>query len=321
MKNFFTLVFSVFALSAMAQNEVKIYFNHLMGDEALTMNTVTTADGGYELTFTRVEYYISGIQLIHDGGQVTDVADTYLLVDAETTNAVSLGTFNVEHLEGLKFYIGVDEAHNHLDPGSYPADSPLSPQIPTMHWGWASGYRFVCLEGWTAPGQSLIYQIHALGDDYYYANNLDADITAVNGELNIGLQANYLNMLLGIDVSSGLVVHGTYDEAIALLQNMSIAVFEIADFEFTATQDVLDKQAVSLFPNPANNLIQLKIDRPTNNDLQITIQDLSGKHLMALPGVIGMQEISVANLPAGIYLLRVTQNGSLVDVEKLVIGR
>ena len=71
-----------------------------------------------------------------------------------------LGSHDITTLESVRFGVGRSE-HNHLDPSAYPGDHPLAPQLPSMHWGWASRYfhRFG-MEGWAGEG-FLKLQIHA----------------------------------------------------------------------------------------------------------------------------------------------------------------
>ncbi|MBR9919992.1 MAG: T9SS type A sorting domain-containing protein [Bacteroidetes bacterium] len=322
MKNIFTSLICLFALSLNAQTDVNIHFNHLLGGDDFQLESVFTAQGDYDANITRLEYYISQIELIHDGGQVTPVEDTWLLVDASETNSVYLGNFDVQQLEGMNISIGVEESVNHLDPGAYPADHPLAPQIPPMHWGWAAGYRFVCLEGLTSTNQSLIYQIHALGDDNYFTQEMTADLSAVDGVLDIGLEGEYLNMFINVDVSGGEVVHGDYGVAIKLLQNMTSEVFSVKEPVITTSaKQVYEEELVSFFPNPATETIYLQLENIEAKDMVVSIQDISGKMLIQRTAFDGTQEVSIASLPVGAYIIQVVADGRLVDADKLIINK
>ncbi|MBK7335009.1 MAG: hypothetical protein IPJ00_02100 [Saprospirales bacterium] len=101
-----------------------------LGEQPFALDQTATAPGEYAFQVTRMQYYISEIKLIHDGGQVTPVTDLYLLVSAEKDDQFDLGSFALENIEGIEFSIGVDEAHNHLDPALYSTHHPLALHNP-----------------------------------------------------------------------------------------------------------------------------------------------------------------------------------------------
>jgi len=74
---------------------------------------------------------------------------TYFLVKP-TLGKQKLGVVNAGHYHYLNFNVGIDEATNNqteADFTAWPSNHPLSFQIPTMHWSWATGYIFVNIEG------------------------------------------------------------------------------------------------------------------------------------------------------------------------------
>ena len=77
----------------------------------------------------------------------TAIPNKWVLVNASEATEVDLGSHDVTNVEAVHFHIGVDSSVNHSDPASYPMGHPLAPVFPSMHWGWAAGYRFVAIEG------------------------------------------------------------------------------------------------------------------------------------------------------------------------------
>ncbi len=55
-------------------------FNHLLADQAFSYYQATTVEGDYDLKIDRLEYYLSEIEITHDGGIVTAIDDLYLPV-------------------------------------------------------------------------------------------------------------------------------------------------------------------------------------------------------------------------------------------------
>ena len=159
-------------LQILAQNEVVFNIHQKMGEQSFQFNVPVKNNLGNDFEFTRLQYYISEISIIHDGGQKTDVEDFWLLVSADQDVSASLGVFNIEEVEAIHFYIGVDPGHNHANPADYPTGHPLAPQNPSMHWGWASGYRFIALEGKGSENLNQVVQLHGLWDDNYLLSRL-----------------------------------------------------------------------------------------------------------------------------------------------------
>lgn len=76
---------------------------------------------------------------------------------------------------GLRYGFGVDPSRNHLDPTLYDIKHPLSYNLAnSMHWGWASGYIFMKMEGkadtsGTGTGPLDIFVAYHPGDDACYS--------------------------------------------------------------------------------------------------------------------------------------------------------
>ena len=105
---------------------------------------------------------------MHDTGKISQATGVYILANASQVLEVDLGSFDVTNVEAIKFSVGVNEPENHEDPTKWDSNHPLYPKSPSMHWGWASGYRFVALEGKTGDQLNKTFEIHALGDDNYH---------------------------------------------------------------------------------------------------------------------------------------------------------
>ena len=83
MKKSITLItVLVMALNVSAQTDVKLTINHLLGSTPFAFNSEAENDLGDKVKLQRLEYYISGISITHDGGTVTNAKDIYILVKA-----------------------------------------------------------------------------------------------------------------------------------------------------------------------------------------------------------------------------------------------
>lgn len=270
-----------------AQRDVYLRINHKLGSSPFQLGTQATNDLGNAFNVQRLEYYIGEITVIHDGFQTTLIPDTWLLVDASQPTEVLLGNFPFTILEGIVFGVGVDSAHNHLDPSQYAANHPLAPQSPSMHWGWASGYRFVAMEGRSGANLVQTYEIHALEDQNYFQQTLMMGPYTALGDMVITLNADYVEALHGIDVSTGPIAHGGSGIDVTILENFRDRVF--TDGVLTNTD--APKQAEASFtvaPNPSNGHLSF-----------YTQLGLSPKASFVLIDALGRELQSVAVHPAG----------------------
>ena len=131
-KTLFTLwMLSVF--TAWSQQSVRLSIGHQLSGAAFGSTVTAQNDLGHDFRTERLQFYLSQIELVHDGGQTTPVPNTWFLVDANVPFDESLGSFSVGTLEAIRFGVGVEQAANHLDPASYAMTHPLAPKNPSMH--------------------------------------------------------------------------------------------------------------------------------------------------------------------------------------------
>ena len=305
---------------ASAQVNVTLHMTQKLGGEPFAYNTSTQSSMGYGFNVTRLQYYVSEIKLVHDGGLVTSITDLYLLVDPALDTAFELGSFPISNLEKIQFSIGVDNAHNHLDPTSYASNHPLSPKNPTMHWGWTSGYRFIAFEGYAGADTNAIinnYQIHTVGDANYRTIILD-----VNGELNndnmtVHIQADYEHLLDAINASGGLISHASTGASKKIADNTSIV------FSAPGTTGIVEAGIVGSFnisPNPASDVVTVSFDIPMYEHMTFTVSDVTGRPIYTREiENLGTSFLVDTRWPSGIYIARMVSNGKLLAIEKFVV--
>ena len=95
---------------------------------------------------SQIQYYLSGIELTHDGGQLTALSNKYVLVDGTQGN-YELGTINstITSLENIQFDLGVDVNTNITHPSDYVVGSPLAEL--GMYSTNENSYVFLMIEG------------------------------------------------------------------------------------------------------------------------------------------------------------------------------
>lgn len=307
MKHLYSLILTL-ALSfgsLNAQNAVTLDIDHRLGGADFAFFQ-ETEQSNYVFELDRLQYYISDISLTHDGGILTEIEDVWILVNSNGTGQFELGDWAIDNVEAISFYVGVGPDVNHEDPASWPLGHALYPQNPSMHWGWASGYRFVCMEGFAGPSSSdNLFEIHALGDQNYFETSLDLSVSASDGSLVIPVIAEYANSLNGIDVSSGVINHATTGVSIPLLQNFSTDVFSPGVVSSVEENDFNGKLIVS--PNPSNGPATLMLELPVADEYTLEIIDLSGRSVNRISLNTTNGSIELPQLTAGVYIIELLQ--------------
>ena len=301
-------------ITAFSQTEVVLQINHKMNGSPFVLDQTYEVDSS-QLQINRLQYYMCDFVVTHDGGQETTLNDTYILVDAGLDGLHSLGQWDIESIEALSFGIGVDSEHNvGLDPTTYPLGHPLGPVHPSMHWGWAAGYRFLALEGYSGTNLDAQSQVHALGDNNFFHQTHAIVGEAFNGALSLSLDANYEYMFEGLPVSEGFFVHGSTGIASETMVNMRDLVFEAG--APTSIVDITANTGVQLFPNPATERINLSMQQIASAKHWV-IYNSEGKPIMK--GKVNAQAISVQELQYGSYhMVLLDARGMAIQAHRFV---
>ncbi len=75
---------------------------------------------------------------------------------------------------------------------------------------------------------------------------------------------------------------------------------------------------ISLYPNPATNLIHVTIALQNYADYQLTIHDITGNDVFIKELLLKENEIDISNLPAGVYTYNINNNTTILKQGKLV---
>lgn len=326
----FTLSFlSAFSAASLAQtnNQVVFSFTHKIGDDTLGLEKKHfTIWNGKLLNITRAQFYLSGIELQQPGGSAITLTDKYLLVNAENPEAeYDLGEWPVDAVQGVTMGLGVDADHNHLDPAAYPADHPLAPQNPSMHWGWAAGYTFLAVEGevdYNNDGTpEVVYQFHNLGDMLYKTIELSGTAIAADGKLRLHFDLDYTKLFNNITMQIDFINHGSNIHNQQMMANAdTTSFFTLASL--SAAPDVLKNSlSVSAAPNPAAAETLIRYDLPTTASLDLALTNSLGQQVRFLRGLpaSGTARLTTTGLPDGIYQYAFYENGRLLARKQLAV--
>ncbi|MEY3385540.1 MAG: hypothetical protein RIR53_351 [Bacteroidota bacterium] len=312
----FVLAIALLVAPALA-TDVTLVLDPWAGNAPFRLGTVYP--GTRPGSFYRPEllrYYISKITIHHDGSKETHLPDLYLLVDVRELGRYNLGNLDVGSVDSLTFHIGVDPARNHLDPTTYPQWHPLALKVPSMHWGWAGGYRYVTYEGasGTSPTNlAALFQIHTVDTTLYTRVVFKASSTRTISGVEIPVRADYGRLFDEIDVSFGVVLHGNTDEAVTLMRNIGTRVFSAGS---TTSVNSDESSRSTVWPNPASDVVRFSV-----GTIEAHVNDLSGSTVLSTTCDPSAPLMSIGRLSSGTYGVLLRRQDGSTTYETLVITR
>ncbi len=125
---------------------VQLHIHTMVGNKAANYTDTYADASGRSFRLSDLRYYLSNFVLITENGTEVPIPDAIVLVRPDESD-YELGMVPTGHYTGLRFDVGLDSLINHSDPTIYPADHPLAPQTPSIHWSWSTGYIFFKLDG------------------------------------------------------------------------------------------------------------------------------------------------------------------------------
>ena len=317
MKKILSLTFVIlFNYIIKGQNkEIAVVINHLYDGEVLNFDNTYIVGDNIPIRFDRIEYYIHLNSFISDQNIATNLIDKYILVNANQNN-YNIGEIELldDDLISLNFNIGVEYNLNHADPSLQDSSHPLAPQFPSMHWGWAAGYRFAALEGMIDKNQDsvmeTVFQYHPVDDSYYSDTITCNGIIENENNVTIFINANYNKLIENIGTDEGGVYHGIHEENGLLMDNFS------RNNVFTVPENLNLKETYvsnAVFPNPFSNTIQLNL----NENSIVKVYNSLGLIIDECKFDKGQQQINTETLLNGIYILSIQSKSGTENIKLL----
>jgi hypothetical protein len=204
-KEILSILVMTSSLISFAQTDINLNLDHQFDGQPFAYGTVYTDGNGNAVQFTRVQYYLSGFSLTHDGGTVTDLPDAYVLGSGNISD-YSLGTASVSTIEEISFDLGLDYSANHLGTSNWTSPHPLSAQSPSMDWSWPSGYFFFTIEGEVddnADGTpNKVFEMHGIGDILLTDISAFTGISVSGSTITLPFQVNVADWIKNVDLAA-----------------------------------------------------------------------------------------------------------------------
>jgi hypothetical protein len=92
---------------------------------------------------------------------------------------------------------------------------------------------------------------------------------------------------------------------------------------YTPVEEVVEQEEFEIFPNPASDVLQVRVKNSSKAEKHIQIYDLTGRLVKSfkMSATIDNTAFTVADLPKGLYLLNIFEDTLLVHHESIVIIR
>jgi hypothetical protein len=318
-KVFFILVAIATTLNAIAQKNVILTIKHKLGANPFSFSQASQNNLMHDFKITRVDYYMSGFTIIHDGGMLMTVpAGKYILAKGNSNVQVSLGTLNVTNVEGIKFHIGVEAPTNNADPSQWLPPHPLASQSPSMHWGWASGYRFIALEGNAGPTFNTNFEMHGLGNANYFEQTVTVAGVNSGNDVTINLDADYNEALKGININAGPIDHGVNATDLTVLQNFRDFVFSAGTGFPVSVSSTIQDLGINIYPNPSTGNVYLNLNNANAKVSSISINDITGNTIQEIE-LGGKTSTNFQIATKGFYIVRIYNQKNIIANQKLII--
>ncbi len=304
-----------FSCQISAQNPLRLNFSFLNNGESLLLNHTVTDLSGTSYKATDIAFYISDLQIKHDGGQVLDFGDSVFYVNIRAS-IFELGMQDVDHVESLAFNVGIPANINHSDISAYPEDHPMYFQTPPMHWGWSAGYTFFLIDGMADSNGDNVpdvgFELHCLGDEnLQFVETVNTATIQSDGTREIFQQVNIDQWLRNIDLKTLSAQHGNTGinaDAMDNVQNYPVFTAPLN----ASVNEITDFTGAVRFDNTGN---KLNITWEAMNHIgKLELYNAEGKLIASVPQSAVQGTHSFAELASGAYLLRIlSENGHLLN--------
>lgn len=305
----FLLLCSCVSFMAQAQKNVFLKISPKVNGADMVIGTNYTDLQGVEFNLDHFNYYLSGLRITHDGGQIVDMSQEVFLVKPDVHD-LYLGFLNVTTIESVQFNIGVPANLNTasgpdaIDISLYPSDHPLSFQEPSMYWGWSAGYMFLVSGGYADSNADGIadayFELHNLGGhNYVETPNIPIVQTNVgNDQIDIYMDCNIERWLKNVPVETIGIMHGSLSYNESSMYNVTT--------ESVFTQP-LNAESVEL--NSSNSEIYYSSgmvfwkNMPSGSTAVLC--DMTGKTVMNETIALKDGSMSIDEISGGVYLFYV----------------
>lgn len=169
---------------------LNIVLNHYASGITLSPNSINyTNSAGNNYGVTRLQYYLSGFELETMGGTVYTYSNIFYIDAFAGNTSIYIPSVPLAHYKRIKFYIGLDSAHN--------ITNSLTNTMENVNMAWpdmmGGGYHFMKLEGnYIASGSTTGFAMHLGMNRNLVTNDFTAhfESTAADNTIQLNMDIN-----------------------------------------------------------------------------------------------------------------------------------
>jgi hypothetical protein len=312
------IVFLLVLNQVFSQKNIFLDISPMFQSSSLQMNVNYIAWDGKTIKFDHFDYYLSDVQIFHDGGQ-SILLDSVFLVEPQN-HTLYLGGHNVNQIEQISFIVGVPKPMNTqtgaeaIDISLYPENHPLSFQTPSMYWGWQAGYMHMILGGYADDNGDgsleAYFEMHNLGNQNQklveFPNVIQTNTSS--NQIDIFMNCRVDRWINSMPLSTVGVAHGETGLNATILNN--VLTQDVFIQPANASIESIHSDSKIYFSNDQNSL---EIHWKELNDLEkIRVVDINGKIISEFTTNESQSQLSIENLEKGYYIVQFFNKNSLL---------
>ena len=205
---------------------VRLTFHAKIGNEDFAVNSIATDAMGNQIRVETFKFYVSDVRLVMEDDTEHAIKDIAVIDFHPETNNVTIESRAPRgDYKAVKFFFGLPEDANDLNPNDFQSSHPLS-FAQGMHWDWTLKYLFIKFDGLsdtTGTGNQFDHSfVYHCGSNSYYeevetvAASFTLDNTSVvNYDINIDVDKFFANGDLPIDLKTDYSTHTADNEPLA----------------------------------------------------------------------------------------------------------
>ncbi len=299
-----------------AQKNIFLEIAPVFQNANLQMNVNYTGWDGKTFKLDHFDYYLSGIQITHDGGMIT-VIDSVFIVEPQN-HTLLVGNYPINQIEKLNFMVGVPKPLNTqngataIDISLYPEIHPLSFQTPSMYWGWQAGYMHMIIGGY-ADGNGdgnleAYFELHNLGNNNQQLVEMlnIVQTNSANDQIDVYLTCHVDRWINNIPLSTVGILHDQVGINATILDNV---VTETVFSQLSTAQLSSNKTNKTAYFVNHSDEIEFIWQSISNLD-KILVIDMNGKIVTSINTQETSGSIRINSIPTGVYTVSLFDNQS-----------
>ncbi|MEN9698810.1 MAG: hypothetical protein RLZZ301_8 [Bacteroidota bacterium] len=321
MKNYLLLFVLSLSGISLAQKNVFLQLKPMFGTQDFALNTTYIGNDGAAVELDYLNYYLSDIHILHDGGQDLYLSTDIFLIKADQYD-VYLGFLPIQQIEALSFMVGVPKRYNTqagsaaIDISLYPETHALSFQSPSMYWGWSGGYMHMVVGGNADSNNDGVpnsyFELHNLGNSNQRTVSMPVVASETGTQLDLALECHVDRWLNNIPLASAGILHDETGLNVSIMANVNSQNV----FTQSAAAGLQLAKGFSHSVHVENGTFTLQYSELSQSQL-FTITDAAGKlvHQSKLQQPSGSLHFG---LSSGIYVLKI-QGANATQTERIFI--